>query len=370
MSTYSLRNALDGMHPAIARYHLQELETYSALHNAIPFNIDMAGALKDVLEAIAREEATIRRGAMWCLEQGVKNQLSVIKAMVSFLQAKIVVSDDELLRTLCFLTSKEKLKALDKDALDSSEAIEIYDHLYKVYRSKQRASAAKISDLIKDLVRDVEEPKDRAVLYYHFTADTITPPLASKIDRLVKRCNVNVAKQVLHELPMSWKTAPGSPLGEVVALLRRSPNHQIEGTQVMDDDYKTELAWLVRLLGAHDAQTLLAAVDGARARLILLPRHAARNYATALKRMKGNDGDKKAKKINKAIYENSTGGKKGLSELVEDLEEACRIEDDDEDAPKEPRKIPSSLAKASVDEQIDIHNALIDFLRLRSYIVY
>ncbi|KAK8094820.1 hypothetical protein PG997_001505 [Apiospora hydei] len=297
---------------------------------------------------------------MWALEQGLRNRASVINAVISFLQAKLVVSDDELLRSLCFLSSKERLKALDKEALDCSEAVEIYEHLAKLYRSKKGASAAKIRELVRELVHDVE-PKDRAVFYCHFTAGSTTPPLTSDIDRLAIRCNFHVAKQVLHELPKSWKTTPDSPLGQVTALLKRSPDHEDEETGAMDDDYRAELAWLIRLLGAEDAKTLFAAVDGARARLLLLPRHAARNYATALKRLHGSDNDKKVKKINKSIYETSTGGKKGLSKLVKDLESACRI-DDVEDAPKY-RKIPSSLYKAPVDDQIDIHNAIIDFLK-------
>ncbi|KAK8039494.1 hypothetical protein PG993_007905 [Apiospora rasikravindrae] len=357
MDFSDLKDTLKTMHPGVAQRRLKDLQSNTALLNAMPFNGNHAGALCDVLQCIARKETSGYRNNMSLLEKCARKPSNITETMATFLDAETPISNEELIQTICFLSSKDKIQTLKKEALTSYEGQSFYDDLKKLYEPKD-ISSTKLRKLVDKSIDDIE-PHDREVIYFHLTSGSLAPTLLSDIDRIAKRCDVDIVKQILDELPAHWET-PGSPVEHLMAMLKSTPSRQ-GGESRKVHKHTADLGWHLRLISAQDAQTLVAAVDRASARLAIMPRHVARNYTTALQQLDSDDHDdyEKAKIVNTAIYENCARGGKALKKIVKEVERACR---DDEAAPRH-RKLPRGLLEASVDDLVDIHNALIEYLK-------
>ncbi|KAK8133651.1 hypothetical protein PG984_005663 [Apiospora sp. TS-2023a] len=360
MSKSNLRYLLDVMSPGVAQRRLATLETNTEFLNAMPFNGDYAEKLKDVLGFIAREDTPNRQHSMAILETHIQRSPKIMEAMSNFLRDTTPISDDELLQTVCFLLSEEKFEAFDELWLTSREGMTIYDELEELYSTKDVA-ADDIRHCAHQLIGDLKSI-DREVFYFHLKSNNLTPPLASDIDRLARRCNHYIAGEVLQELPESWGVT-GTPLGQFTALLKRAPGHHIVVSEP-DKRYAAKLGWAVRNLSAYDAETLISSFNRASARLAMMPRCIARNYYTASEQLdRDGYGDEKATLIATAIYNNCKCGpcsRDTLSRVIEDVKHACS------NAPRY-RQIPRSLADAPVRFLIDIHNVLVDFLSERGY---
>ncbi|KAK7947957.1 uncharacterized protein PG986_008843 [Apiospora aurea] len=312
MDFYDLKDTLKTLQPGVAQRRIEDIKTNVKLLHAMPFNGNHVGALCDVLQSIVRKDTSGYLKNLSVLEEVVKRPSNVIEIMITFLKTETPITDDELLQTICFLSSHNKIKALKKDTFTSYGGESIYKDLTKLYESKD-TSSKRIRKLVDTSISDVES-HDREVIYFLLTSGNVAPPLAFDIDRVAKRCDVDIVRLILEELP-------GTPLKQITDLIKGSPSRQ-GGESKKVKKYTTKLAWLLRLISAHDAQTFIAAVNNASARLAMLPRHIARNYTIALEWLEssessdssgssgssgnsGNSGNENAQIVNNAIYENS-----------------------------------------------------------------
>ena len=323
------------------------MNTNTELLNAMPFDEDYIDALRDVLDSIAVNGA--HDGHRDNLENVIERSTGVIRAMIDFLKAETPISEEELLRTIDLLSSKDKIEALDKDDLISREGVEIYDCVQRLYQSKNVYRGDILTSITNRSVKDMA-PYDKEIFYFHLSSNVTTLPLVSDLDRFAKRCNIYVAKEVLDELSRHWK-ATKSPLGQMTTLLKRAPNHDTEAPDQIDK-YAAELGLAIRMLGAHDATTLLSIFDSVYARLAIMPRHIMCDYGSALPLC-----SEKENPVDTAIFASFTSGQAGLSAVLNEVKYACKYASS--------KKLPRVLLDLPVGDLIDINNALYKILLVK-----
>ncbi|KAK8087288.1 hypothetical protein PG994_002262 [Apiospora phragmitis] len=348
MSEAKLHRTLERLHPAVARRRLEELEMSTEFFHDMPLDCKHVEALRGVLRSIAMNEVPIDPKAMARLEKFWYRYPDSLMTMTDFLQAAIPISDDELRLAVYRLLNKDNMEILGHEALWRSGGPTTLSHELKKLYQKQDGQSKEVRGLLDRMIKKMRASEKEA-LYLHLTEGTDAPPLHSELTRLAFSCNVNIAKQVVPELDGDHDVL--SPMWKLLACLRCSPEHETEGG--MSAEYTSRLYQLIRLLRRRELKALFTAVHGARARLCSMPRQAARNYLMA-RRQGASDGN-----LQSAIYKKCTNGRQpGVESIVEDLAWACA----DNRVLADQRKVTRKTLDAPVDDLIEVHNSLINYL--------
>ncbi|KAK7921420.1 hypothetical protein PG985_009442 [Apiospora marii] len=364
MSLSTLETILKNLPPWVAEQRLKDLDTNEKFQHSMPFNRDYTSTLISVLRSI--EVKNVVPFKLTISELGEERHWpeEVVQAMIDFLQSYTAVTDDEL-RLACWrYFEKDSVKTLKHSTFKNlrRNQPEIIDKLTRIYGNPVLVKRAALN--IINLVIANLNTQERESLYLNMVyGGEDIPLLSSDINRLVARCNPDIAKQVLIEYKVNWQERYPELL-EIITCLNGANSRQI-GT-MMDPEYTAELSRLIQIADAWEIHTLFDAVHNVCANLAGLPRHITRNYRAALEYIKDLQHFK-SDDLRTEIWSNSRSESSGdiRFDVIYDIESACKKCNH----PRyefEPRMIPGSLLDAPTNILIGIHNALIDYLTGRA----